>query len=823
MTIPNADNFSDESINDIKITKDYVYASSIHKYYGSAYTAFRLWKLNRSTGVKIWNITYNPISTAAGAPYASALSFDVDSLNNLYATGYESAGDSRIAQWGICKFNSNGSLVYHQSIFNGTQYASQYSRGVSCYYFNNRLFYVGELQKASNTTGAYVNLLASDTGSVFAPYRIKRTESYYQELSSVKRILPYSATKYVIYSQVGHGVRIIFKSARTGNTIWQKDIRRGAHLEADKVSITADKKILISCLKHNGYEMQFDYKNYPDSLFFIRLDSLGKLTAESGYSMSGLVDFKPIQLYAGGDSDNVYVYAMKDYYDHYNSIHFFNIDKASFGTFNNYIGSQFSSIQGRQDLLAAKSRDSIIHIQYGFNATSAVYGVYKFNPIGWGAVQGVLLNQPIVVQNIRMHNSSSVVFSGQGKASNYYRIGRYLFGQTSTLWVVTRPVGQSVEGISSSNNSVYWTGKNGNSLLISRINASNGTTQWEKSIAPTFANQYYIPLDQQYNSMRNEYTVCGFIEDSTNNTYSQQAFYITLDTSGNIIRHWIQSGDYNKKNQLNTIAISQFGQTLIGGALYKIPFGRSAVLIEADTIAPINLNPEIPIITTSPSTTACYGDTLTLMATASDCDNCTFQWDDLGHTIGSTLKVTSSATYQVTVTNSVGSTSASQLIKIMPLPSKPTISLMGDSLKSSASVGNQWYLNGSLIPNATGQFWHPAKSGRYNVQVTESSCTGPMSDGFNYPITAIIDPNAFGGQVQVLPNPVLDKIIIINNLNHKLDLQLYDIWGRLLETSNVSINDTKELFVSQLRKGLYVLLITDSKTKKSIQKMLLKQ
>jgi hypothetical protein len=822
--------YTDEVINDVKITGDHVYVSTIHTTYGSVWTGFHLWKLNRNTGAFVWEKTYHPQTGTAtppvGSPYASALSLDIDAKGSVYATGYEAAGDSRIGQWGVVKFSADGNFIYHKSIFTGAPYSSQYSRGVMSYFYNNRLFYLGELQKSSTTTGTYVYLMATDTGSVFASYRMKKTASQYQEQSTVKRILPFSGSKYAVYSQLGHGIRITLKSTLTGNTIWEKDLHRGAHLAADQMAITADRKILISSMRYSNYDMRFDYKHKADSVFFIKFDSLGTITFESKYDASAITNLAPIQLYASGDSNNVYVYSMVDYYNQDNSIHFFNIDKSSnqLSGFGNYIVSQYFPLQARQTLLVPKSRDTAVHLQfYGPSNTTALYIPYKFNAPGFQKLEFKSLNQNLVIQNLANVNATSVAFSGKSQATGNYQIGRYQYSQLGMLWIVSRPTGQTVEGISTSYNSIYWTGKNGVSLMIGKLNPADGATQWEKTITPSSPNQYYIPLDQQYNPVRHQYTVCGFIEDRSYINPQQQAFYITVDTLGNVISQWSQAGDYTKKNQLNTIAISQQGQTLLGGALYKIPYGRSAVLIEADTIVKSIVKPETPVITVSPSASVCQGDTVTLTAASANCESCIYQWNDPLNTVGPKLKVTAAATYQVTATNSAGSSAASEQVTIKSLPAKPVITQVKDSLRSSAVTGNQWYLEGNMIPNANGQLWRPTIAGTYKVQTTVNGCSSPMSDGFAFTITAIIDPTAFDGQVKVFPNPVMDRIITINNMDHSLDLQVYDMTGKLLITATVPVNSTRELFVNQLKTGIYMLLITDTKTKKSIQKTLLKQ
>ncbi len=66
-------------------------------------------------------------------------------------------------------------------------------------------------------------------------------------------------------------------------------------------------------------------------------------------------------------------------------------------------------------------------------------------------------------------------------------------------------------------------------------------------------------------------------------------------------------------------------------------------------------------------------------------------------------------------------------------PAKPEISLATDDnantiLTSSASSGNQWYLEGSVIANATDIKYTPALAGVFKVQATVDNCASEFSD-----------------------------------------------------------------------------------------------
>src|SRR5665213_514734 len=128
-----------------------------------------------------------------------------------------------------------------------------------------------------------------------------------------------------------------------------------------------------------------------------------------------------------------------------------------------------------------------------------------------------------------------------------------------------------------------------------------------------------------------------------------------------------------------------------------------------------------PIITPSGPTEFCQGDSVALI-----CDvHPSYNWST-----GSTsdfINVTASGTYSVTVSNVFGCIgSSSYTVTVFPLPPVPVITIHGDTLHSSASTGNQWYLNNVLV--GAGQDYIVTQNGNYTVTVTDANgCTSSSS------------------------------------------------------------------------------------------------
>ncbi len=141
----------------------------------------------------------------------------------------------------------------------------------------------------------------------------------------------------------------------------------------------------------------------------------------------------------------------------------------------------------------------------------------------------------------------------------------------------------------------------------------------------------------------------------------------------------------------------------------------------------------------------CAGDCIVFTDNSSN-QPTDWSWVFQGGTPSSSSSQTpSSICYQIpgtyfvslTVSNAGGSDvhTSSGYITVIATPSIPTISGNGNQLTSSASQGNQWYLNNTPISGATGQAYSPTASGTYYVQVTNSNGCSEMSQPFGFVYT----------------------------------------------------------------------------------------
>lgn len=160
-----------------------------------------------------------------------------------------------------------------------------------------------------------------------------------------------------------------------------------------------------------------------------------------------------------------------------------------------------------------------------------------------------------------------------------------------------------------------------------------------------------------------------------------------------------------------------------------------------------------PTIVPSGITTFCQGGNVTLDAGTG---YSTYTWST-GAT-SQTINVTNSDNYSVTITDGNGclASSSATAVTVDPIPPIPTITQNGSILTSSATTGNQWFLNGNSITNAALQNYAPVQSGIYTVTVTDMNNCSATSTPFNFTTTAIESlfvSDEQQSEITIYPNP----------------------------------------------------------------------
>jgi len=131
------------------------------------------------------------------------------------------------------------------------------------------------------------------------------------------------------------------------------------------------------------------------------------------------------------------------------------------------------------------------------------------------------------------------------------------------------------------------------------------------------------------------------------------------------------------------------------------------------------------------------------------------------------------------------------------------------TLTSSAPEGNQWYLNGVPIPDATGQSYTATETGNYYVIVTLNGCSSAPSNTILVIIEGMIslDHNSF--KVYPIPNDGRFTIELVLQKSGIYTLEIFNSLGLRVYSSEIYV-DGKHILpmdLSYLPSGVYTVTL----------------
>lgn len=220
---------------------------------------------------------------------------------------------------------------------------------------------------------------------------------------------------------------------------------------------------------------------------------------------------------------------------------------------------------------------------------------------------------------------------------------------------------------------------------------------------------------------------------SKNNTTFCQGLSDTLVSSVSSGNKW-----YLNDTAINGAAGTSYVATKTGN--YTVTDSLNGCISVASSAIAITVNtiPATPIITSRNTTTFCQGGTDTLVTSASGGN----QWYKDGTALPNetntsyVVKATGSYTATTTANACISVPSTAILISVNPLPTAPILTSKNaitfcpggtDTLVSSANSGNQWYKDGTALPNETNTSYVAKLNGSYTATATANGCTSVSS------------------------------------------------------------------------------------------------
>lgn len=178
------------------------------------------------------------------------------------------------------------------------------------------------------------------------------------------------------------------------------------------------------------------------------------------------------------------------------------------------------------------------------------------------------------------------------------------------------------------------------------------------------------------------------------------------------------------------------------------------------------------------------------------------------------ITVSSGGAFNVTVTATNGCQGSSTAVTtVNSLPATPVITSNGGVLTSSAASGNQWYLNGTLIPGANSQTYAAMQAGIYTVIVTENDCVSNSSTGFTTVDTGLKNLSN-DASLSVYPNPAKDILYLDGTIvnNDSFNVWLFDMQGKQVQ----NYSNSKAVTITEIPNGIYMLNIKNEITNSQV-------
>jgi hypothetical protein len=543
------------------------------------------------------------------------VSMCMDENKNIYITGsYDRApGMESPGNWGIMKISyQTGVKIFESTITEDSTRRMERSQGRFISYFNGRIYTAGNLQKKESNLYAKPILASFDTTAAYSEkYRVGISYAF-RYASALVGATPFSTSKMILLKKLGRSAVI---EMRGGNNqpVWSRTFNSaGKFMVPQNIRNLADTGIAASFILYRQDTSNKVVPKEPDSLVFVRLDTLGNVKFRHQVLINTNDTFTSVQAYHDKNNRSNFVIRRKT---------------GSITSFLMYtLNSTFPNLGGIGSLEAVETDPLTIRInpvqqfngdtaavhQAGngglarawlFSATQSAIGFnfYGFRPLRhFDKVYSSLAIAPATF--LVMGRDSS----GQTRTSRYdYRLANPL------VWTYAPGINGNMYNADTSATALYVVSKHftGNKLAVTKLNRQTGIAAWTVEKTPG-TGKGYMPTDFTYEPINRQIIVGGWLSDSAVANIKSSYFYLVLDSNGNIIKDIIRDGQGASGTKINTTWAMQNGTLAYGGALSTSEWGMAG-FYNSECIGN-NVVPAVSI--TASNTTACASTPITFTA-----------------------------------------------------------------------------------------------------------------------------------------------------------------------------------------------------------------
>lgn len=331
------------------------------------------------------------------------------------------------------------------------------------------------------------------------------------------------------------------------------------------------------------------------------------------------------------------------------------------------------------------------------------------------------------------------------------------------------------------------------------------------TVNPTAATTYTVTVTSGTNTATNTVTVTTYATPTTPTISQAGSVLNSSATSGN---QWYLNGSTIQGQTGTSYTPTQSGS-------YQVMVTNGNGCTAMSTAFPVTISGTLSVSLSATPQSICPGSSIQLNCTPTGGTTYSYQWSSTPAGFTSTdqnptVTPTVNTTYNVTVTSGSSTGTNSVSVVIYSAPATPTITQTGFVLNSSATSGNQWYLNGSAVPGATSNTYSISEDGSYQVLVTDGNGCTAMSAVFNGSVG--IQENRTSPIIKIYPNPTQGNItLVIPTSVQTFETQVVDIYGK---TVLINQNETA-IDLSNFSNGIYFIEITIDQKSKPRSKIIL--
>ena len=691
---------------------------------------FTLTRLNTGNGYISYNVSHDFTGVPADPGPSSngeedwPFSLNLDNRQQVYITGsYDySAGPENPGNWGIMKIDGKtGNKIYESTITDDSTSRFVLSKGKMLYFFDNKFYCAGNMQKKGSLLFAKPAIVRFDTADIYKEgYRLYPDYTF-RYPSALVALENFGKQKILFLKKTGRSAVLEMKGS--GNQLlWSKTFsRQGKFVVPHLLKNISDSVIALS---YQTFAENADTKviiGNADSLCFLKLDSLGNILWQNNIKTNNNDSVKPSFVYSDNQGKTSFFYYSKGgglAYAHYgymlngNATTLSGVGISEYQNFDQLPKIRIPRVQqfGKDTMVFFRSGDpgaGFANLGFLYSTQQTLTGYQSF---GTRQIQNFLKVHSCIKLDSVSHLVMGTNINGNPYAARYnYRLA------TPMVWSNTNTSQGVVLTADTSLTSAWLLSQKPGSILVTRLNRQTGITAWDFEKTANTA-QYFIPLNINYNKNFGYITVAGSIIDSSVAGNISSYFNLTLDSSNNIIRNITRTGYGIGETAVAAVVAKENGGTLYGGVVGTAEYGVAGFYVQDC----YNANLSAAVSITASSTSICAGSPVTF--TASPVNGGSFpvyQWQVNGVNAGSNSNIFT--TTSLNNNDKVTVVLTSSLECAFPQMATSNTITMAVTVLPSANAGHDTSvcIGGSVQLNASGgtsYSWSPA-TGLSNINI----------------------------------------------------------------------------------------------------------